>query len=337
MKENTFLSKFKRGLNKKSGVLIAELILVIFFAVFTEKFFTINNLITICQQVSIYALVAFGITFVLITGGIDLSAGAVIGLSGIVCAMIVNSYHNVVYGIIAAVFVGFLCGCLNGVIITRLKLVPFIITLGTQYIFRGMVYLLNNGSPSSIRAAGDFVGMKWFGQLGIGRLGGIIPYIILIMVTVGLICNFILKRTKYARELYSVGSNLEAARLSGVNTVKVTCWAYMICAVICSLDGILLVARMSTAQVDAGVNYELEGIAAAVMGGVSASGGTGDILGAFMGALIVGTLRNGLNQMGIGTFMQKVIIGIVIILAVYIDKIRSSSPGGKHPFAVKKK
>jgi ribose transport system permease protein len=307
----------------KAGILLALLIMIMVFSIMSKVFLTPANLLTILLQVVVYSLIAFAISFVLISGGIDLSSGAIIGLSGMVGALAIVHTSNMLWGFVACLATGTLCGVINGILVTKLKLVPFIITLGTMYIYRGLIFIINSGKPASLRTAGEFAGHELFFFIGTGRLWGIIPFPVVIVIVIALIAQLVLKKTKYARELFAVGSNPEAARLSGIDTEWVSFRAYTICGLICSLAGFLLTARMSTAQVNAGQSYELEGISASVMGGVSISGGSGTILGAFSGALLMGTLRNGLNLNGVDSFWQQVIVGAVIILAVYIDKLRT--------------
>ncbi|MDR1133752.1 MAG: ABC transporter permease [Synergistaceae bacterium] len=315
----------------KAGILLALFIMVIIFSLMSNVFLTSNNLLTIFLQVAVYSLIAFGISFVLIAGGIDLSSGAIIGLSGMIGALVIIHTSNMWWGFMACLATGFFCGLVNGLLVTKLKLVPFIITLGTMYIFRGLIFIINSGKPASLRTAGEFIGKELFFFIGTGRVFGIVPFPVMIVLIVALITQLILKKTRYARELFAVGSNPEAARLSGINTDWVSFRAYIICGLICSLAGFLLTARMSTAQVNAGSSYELEGISASVMGGVSISGGAGTIFGAFSGALLMGTLRNGLNLNGVDSFWQQVIVGAVIILAVYIDKVRTTRSMNQKP------
>lgn len=316
----------------KMGMLAVLLLMVLVFAMTSKVFFTIDNAIVILLQVAIYGLMTFAMSFVLISGGANLSAGAVCGLAGMVTGLVIESAVQtggalvnfaIPLGILAGICTGLVCGLIDGFCVTKLYIVPFIATLGTQYIFRGLCNIISGGTPISIRSLGDFPGSVFFNRLGTGKIFGFFPYIVIVMIVFGLICAFVLKKTRYARGLYATGSNEEAARLSGINTTKTKFLAYIICDGIAACAGVVMTARMASAQVTGGTGYELEGIAAAVIGGVSIAGGTGTIGGAVIGAFIIGVLRNGLNLNGMNTFWQQVVIGIVIIVAVWIDIMRT--------------
>ena len=302
------------------GVLI---MLCIFFGVLTRaSFLKIDNLLTIALQVTPYAILGFGLTFVLITGGTDLSAGSVIGFGGIVCAKAVTMGVSIPVAIIIGILAGITAGLINGLFVTKLGVTPFIATLGTQFAFRGLTQLVGQGKPVSIQALGDEKVISVFRFIGGGTVFGKIPFPTIIMIVTAIVLGIILSKTGFGRRLYAVGSNEEAARLSGINVIKTKLIAYIICGATASMAGILLAARLASAQSNAGQGYELEGIAAAVIGGTSVMGGEGGILGTIIGAFVMGVLRNGLNLLKVDAFVQMVIIGTIIVIGVWYDTAR---------------
>ena len=302
------------------GVLI---VLSILFGTLTKgNFLKVDNLLTIALQVTPYAILGFGLTFVLITGGTDLSAGSVLGFGGIVCAKAITLGVSIPISIAFGILAGILAGLINGLFVTKLNVTPFIATLGTQFAFRGLTQLVGQGKPVSIRALGDEKIISVFKFIGSGTIFGKIPFPTVIMIITAIILGIIISKTAFGRRLYSVGSNEEAARLSGINVIKTKLIAYIICGATASMAGILLAARLVSAQSNAGQGYELEGIAAAVIGGTSVMGGEGGILGTVIGAFVMGVLRNGLNLLKVNAFVQMVIIGIIIVLGVWYDTAR---------------
>lgn len=302
------------------GVLI---VLSIFFGILTKgNFLKVDNILTIALQVTPYAILGFGLTFVLITGGTDLSAGSVLGFGGIVCAKAITLGVSIPVSIVLGILAGVLAGLINGLFVTKLNVTPFIATLGTQFAFRGLTQLVGQGKPVSIRALGDEKIISVFQFIGSGTIFGKVPFPTVIMIVTAIILGIILSKTAFGRRLYAVGSNEEAARLSGINVIKTKLIAYIICGATASMAGILLAARLVSAQSNAGQGYELEGIAAAVIGGTSVMGGEGGILGTVIGAFVMGVLRNGLNLLKVDAFVQMVIIGIIIVLGVWYDTAR---------------
>jgi len=302
------------------GVLI---MLCILFGVLTGgSFLKIDNLLTIALQVTPYAILGFGLTFVLITGGTDLSAGSVIGFGGIVCAKAVTMGVSIPVAIIIGILAGIIAGLINGLFVTKLSVTPFIATLGTQFAFRGLTQLVGQGKPVSIQALGDEKIISVFRFIGGGTVFGRIPFPTIIMIITAIVLGIVLSKTGFGRRLYAVGSNEETARLSGINVIKTKLTAYIICGATASMAGILLAARLASAQSNAGQGYELEGIAAAVIGGTSVMGGEGGILGTVIGAFVMGVLRNGLNLLKVDAFVQMVIIGTIIVIGVWYDTAR---------------
>lgn len=296
--------------------------LMILFALTSDVFLTTSNLLTITLQVANYAILACGVSFVLIIGGAELSIGSILGLSGVICALSIKSGIPVEAAILLALGTGILCGVFNGLLVTRLHLIPFIATLGTQYMFRGFTQILSNGTSISIREVASDRGLKILEFIGAGKLLGFIPMPTVIMLIFAAILSVVLAMTTLGRKIFATGSNVEAARLSGINVNRITTIAYAFSGGMAGLAGVVLTSRLLSAQPAAGTGYELEGIAAAVIGGVSMMGGQGSIPGAVLGALIIGVMRNGLNLLGINSFWQMVVMGGIIIVAVYFDLMR---------------
>lgn len=300
---------------------LAGLILLIFaFAVLSPVFFTINNLFTVTLQMAIYALLALGISYVLLVGGAELSAGSVVGVTGMVFVLAMQSGFHVILAMVSALLTGIFCGFCNGFMVTKMRMIPFIATLGTQYIARGVTQLLSKGSSVSLRTAVPeediYRTLTFFGS---GKIFGYIPMATVLVAVFYVIHRIILNRTGFGRKVYAAGSNVEAARLSGINSDRIIIGAYVISAVMATVAGLLLVMRVTTAQSTAGVGYEFEGIAASVIGGISMMGGEGNVTGCLIGAATLAVMRNGLNLLGINTFWQNIVTGIVIITAVYLD------------------
>ena len=318
----------KNSIFKLFKSLAGLILLMAVYAVLSPVFFTLNNLLTVTLQMAIYALLALGIAYVLIVGGAELSAGSIVGVTGMIFVLALRAEINVFLSAFLAILVGLFCGFCNGFMVTKMRMIPFIATLGTQYIARGVTQLLSNGSSISLRTAlSDERVYKALTFIGSGKLFTYIPMATLIVVLFYLIHRVILNRTSFGRKVYAVGSNCEAARLSGIDSDLIIIGAYLISALMASVAGLLLVMRVTTAQSTAGDGYEFEGIAASVIGGISMMGGEGNVTGCLIGAAILAVMRNGLNLLGINTFWQNIVTGIVIIAAVYLDirrRIRES-------------
>ncbi|QNM05253.1 ABC transporter permease [Qiania dongpingensis] len=302
--------------------------LIIIFSILSRAFLTVDNVISITLSVAIYATLACGISFVLIIGGAELSAGSVVGVAGAIFCVSLRAGIPAWICIIITIGCGILCGLFNGFLVTKMHLIPFIATLGTQYIFRGATYIISSGSSISVRevaSEGDLAGLKFIGS---GKILGI-PMLVYIMVICAVILTIVLSKTTLGRKIFATGSNVEAARLSGISTDKITTIAYMFSGGMAGLAGVMLTTRLLSAQPTAGTSFELEGIAASVIGGVSMMGGQGTIPGAVMGAFIVGIMRNGLNLLGVNTFWQQVITGVIIIVAVWADIMRRRREASK--------
>lgn len=316
-KKNSF--DFKKFIGKM-GPLVALIILIILVTILSPGFIQPSNLLNLLRQVSINAVIAFGMTFVILTGGIDLSVGSILALTGAVTASMLASGVSAVVALLIGFLMGGILGFLNGVLIAYGKAAPFIATLATMTIFRGATYVFTNGNPiTGAKMNSSFL----FQFMGRGYLVGI-PVPIFIMAIVYLILYVLLHKTTFGRKTYALGGNEQAAYIAGVKTKFVTMWIYTISGLMAALAGVILTSRLSSAQPDAGTSYEMDAIAAVVLGGTSLAGGKGRIFGTLIGALIIGTLNNGMNLLGISSFYQQIVKGIVILIAVLLDR-RSSN------------
>jgi ribose transport system permease protein len=313
------------------SALATLVLLIVVFAFGNAAFLSVNNGLTVLLQTSVIGLIAIGMTIVIVTGGIDLSVGSVLALAGTATGMLVKAGLPVPLAMAAGVGVGALCGLINGLVITKLRITPFVATLGMMMIARGTALQLTGAAP--ISQLGEAFGVLGNGALfrsveklpnGLSKVifpGIPYPAILLLLVAIG--AAFILRRRALGRHIYATGSNEEAARLSGVNVDRTKIAAYALSGALAGVAGIVLMSRLVTAQPNEGVMYELDAIASAVIGGASLMGGVGGISGTMIGAFIIGVLRNGLNMAGVSAFIQQIIIGFVVILAVFIDQLRS--------------
>lgn len=304
---------------------IALVLLFAFFAIMNPIFVTSSNLINILQQVVTYSILGYGLTFCLVSGGTDLSAGASMALSGIIVSTLLINGMPLWLSILLALLFGVLMGILNGFTIEVLGVVPFIATLGTQWVFRGLANVIVDGKPIYTNEIGNAVIEERFYMIGGGRMIGGIPYSVLIVAIYGIILAFLLSKSQIGREIYAVGSNLEAAKLSGIKTVRTRMFAYVISGLSAAIAGIIVTSRISSAQPMAGQGLELEAIAASVIGGVANTGGQGIIINTIIGALIMGVLRNGLNLMGVSSFWQQVVIGFLLVGVIALDIYRDKN------------
>ena len=301
-----------RDILRRFGILFAFILLMVVLAFLSDSFLTVNNLLNIARQVSINAIIAAGMTFVILTFGIDLSVGSVLAFSGAIIAGLLSRGHPLVVGIGAGLLVGGLIGLVNGLIITKGGVQPFIATLGMLTIARGATLVYTDGRP--ITGLPDV--FVWLGAGEIAR----IPVPVVIMAVVFAASYIVLTQTVLGRYIYAIGGNEEAARLSGVNVTFYKTAAYTIAGVLSALSGVILTARLNSAQPTAGMGYELDAIAAVVLGGTTLAGGEGGIGGTLLGAFIIGVLNNGLNLLNVSSFYQQVVKGVVILLAVLLDR-----------------
>ncbi|MGH7451524.1 MAG: ABC transporter permease [bacterium] len=300
---------------RRLAPIFSLLVLSAIAAFFSPYFLTVENLFAIGLQMSVVAIMALGQVIVIIAGGIDLSAGSVLALSGVVACMQLRAGHDLIVAAFGALATGLACGLLNGFLVTRGKLPPFIATLGTMGMARGLALIITDGVPI-------FGLPSSFAGLGGGRLFQLIPIPVAITAVAALITYLILGHTRLGRHAYAIGGNKEAARLAGVPVARATQILYTLCGATAGLAGLILASRLNSGQPTAGAGYELDVIAACVIGGASLSGGEGNVGGALIGALIMGVLRNSCNLLDISAFWQQVAIGAIIIVAVFIDQTR---------------
>ncbi|MBY0147660.1 ABC transporter permease subunit [Neobacillus niacini] len=302
------------AITQKLGPLLGLIILVVIVSILNPSFLEPLNILNLLRQVAINALIAFGMTFVILTGGIDLSVGAILALSSALTAGMMVSGIDPLLAILIGCILGGLMGMVNGLFITKGKMAPFIATLATMTIFRGLTLVYTGGNP--ITGLGDNYLFQLFGR---GYFLGIpVPAVTMILTFVVLF--IILHKTPFGRKTYAIGGNEKAALISGIKVPKVKVMIYSLSGMLAALAGAILTSRLNSAQPTAGTSYELDAIAAVVLGGTSLSGGKGRIFGTLIGALIIGTLNNGLNLLGVSSFYQMVVKGIVILIAVLLDR-----------------
>ncbi len=312
--------------------LIFLIVLMAVFWALNPRFVLPLNLFNIMLQVSIYGLLAIGMTFVILTAGIDLSIGSLLAMAGLVAAAVskgglsnrftvgegAEAFSNPWYlAALAAIGVGVIAGFIQGSAITRLKVPPFVVTLGGMSVFRGAALLFAGGGPIS-GFDQDFV---WWGQ---ARIGGQVPVPVIIFLVFAILAHIVLRYTRYGRQVYAVGGNPEAARLSGLNVRAITTSVYVIMGFFCGLGAFVLSARLNSAEAIAGMGYELTVIASVVIGGTSLFGGSGTIFGTVVGTILIGVLLNGLQLNNVSSYVQQIIIGLIIVLAVAFDTFAKS-------------
>ena len=308
MKElKAFFTKTPTG-----GIFLALILVCALFSSMTSRFLTPTNISVILNQVSVNAILAFGVTFVIIAGGIDLSLGSLVAVCGVVVALLSqNNEYSLWLAIIGTLIAGIALGALNGIIVVFTKVPPFIVTLGTMTIGRGVALILSKGRPiSELNESLNF--------LGNGDLFGI-PIPILFLVLSYATCHILLTKTIFGRYVKAIGGNEMASYVAGVRVNRIKLYVYMISGLFAALAGILLTARINTGQPNAGLGFELDAIAAVIIGGTSTRGGKGTITGTLLGVLFIGVINNGLDLINVSAYWQQVIMGGIIILAVVLD------------------
>lgn len=300
---------------KESAIFLALLGIMIIITIIAPKFATSGNLYRVARQISFVAIASMGVFTVILTSGIDLSVGSLIGLSGITCGMAMAMGLNPILAILVGMATGFGVGLINGFLVSYVGITPFIVTLGMLSMARGSIWIITKGWPIE-----DID--ERFLVIGQGSLLGIpVPVIIAIIVSVCM--HVFLTYSVFGRRIYAIGGNEEATRLSGIDVKKIKCIAYGISGLMASITGIILVARFSSAQTSSGDGWELDAIAAAVIGGTSLMGGAGSVVGVLIGAAIMGVIRNGLVLMRVSAYWQTAIMGLIIILAAVIDRLKN--------------
>lgn len=306
-----------KAIMKKSGSLIGLVVLFVVIACLNSSFIEPGNLKNLLRQVSINALISFGMTFVILTGGIDLSVGSILALSSALMGSFIVGGLDPIFGIVLACLIGAALGAVNGLVITYGKVAPFIATLATMTIFRGMTLVYTNGNPIS-----GLTENEAFLNFGQGYFLELPVPAVMMLIMFGIL-YFILHKTPLGRKTYAVGGNEKVSYIAGIKINRIKIFAYTITGMLCGMAGAILTSRLNSAQPTAGTGYELDAIAAVVLGGTSLSGGKGRIVGTLVGALIIGTLNNGLNILNVSSFYQQVVKGIVILLAVLMDRKKS--------------
>ena len=315
----TFIGQF--------GALLVLILICMVFAYLQPAFVSERNIFNVLRQVSIYGLLAVGMTFVILTGGIDLSIGSVLAFAGLVGASVEKGGRGLLsvgaageaagYGVpaalAAAIGVGLIAGLLQGLTVTKLKVPPFIVTLGGMSVFRGAALLWSSGQPiSAFRDEYKYIGQGFIGP---------VPIPVIIFLSCAVIGFIVLAYSRYGRHIYAIGGNLEAARLSGLNTGQLLLSVYVISGFFAGLSGFLLSSRLNSAEQVAGVGYELTVIAGVVIGGTSLFGGEGGIFGTVVGILLIGVLSNGLTLLNVNPYYQQIVVGLIIVFAVFFDQI----------------
>lgn len=306
-----------RAFTKRSefSVLIGLVVIFIIMSIASPFFLKVSNLMNVLQQISRYGIISVGMALVMITGGIDLSVGYIVALCACVAAhLTTNLLLPWPVVLIAVLLMGALIGLVNGLLVTRVKLWPFIVTLATSKIVSGCVLLLTNGMPIHMESP-----LCW---LGSGYIG-VVPVCVIMMFLIIILGTIFAEKTQTGRNIYAIGNNERASALSGIKVEHTKCLVYVICGILCAFCGIVVAGNLFSADASLGTGYETDVIAAVVIGGVSMTGGEGSIWGALIGAMIIGILKNAFVLLSVSSYWQSVVIGLVIIAAVTIDRIRS--------------
>ena len=293
---------------------LSLIVLFVALSIASPYFLTANNLASVARQTAVFNTMALGMTIVIISGGIDLSVGSILGLSGLIGTMALERGYPIGIGVLIGVAAGTLCGFANGLMVTRLRIPPFVVTLGTLGIFRGLALIFSNGLPVHKIPAG-------FSFLGEGNLAGV-PFVVWMLVICAVAVHVVLEHTRLGRYAFAIGSNRVASVYAGIPVSFHVTSVYAICGALTGLAGMIEASRLMTGQPTAGQGYELQAIAAVVIGGGSLNGGEGSVVGTLIGAFIIGLLSNGSDLLGINPYWQQVTIGVVIIAAVGFDELR---------------
>jgi ribose transport system permease protein len=294
-------------------LLIAIVVLLGVFRLWVPQFLTADNLLSLAEQISVNAILAFGMTLVILIGGIDLSVGAVVALVGVVTVWLLPRFGEVA-AVGAGLGVAAICGLVNGVCAARTAMPPFIVTLATMQIARGAALRFNEGQPISVPASA-----RGFAALGNEPLFGVVPLPVLLMAAAFAVSWMLLHQTRFGQHLYAIGGNREAARLVGIPLARHEAAVYVLCSLFAGLSGLIQASQLYSAVPGSGEGFELNAIAAVVVGGTSFTGGIGSVPGTFLGAVIIGILNKGLNQAGVHFSLQWIVKGSVILAAVYFD------------------
>jgi ribose transport system permease protein len=303
-------------LKKITGPSIGLILLCLVLSLMTDSFLTKNNLLNVLDQATVLGVMAIGMTFVILIGGIDLSVGALLAVSTMVMGAL-NAYFGVPlpFAMLAGIIAAAIGGLANGVLIVKLGVPSFVATLAMMSMARGVANIITDGTQITGYSA-------WFSELSIIRYGGVLSATVGLFIFLALVCGIILSYHAIGRRIYAIGGGAEVARMAGIKANAYTIWIYVFCGVTAGIGGVLLATRLDSSDPSAGLGWELDTIAAVVIGGASLSGGVGSIGGTVIGVLIIGVLRNGLNLIGISPFIQQIVIGAVIAFAVILDQLR---------------
>ena len=302
---------------KKMGPLFGLVLLSIGLSIASPNFLTPSNLFSVLRQVSYSGLIAFGMTFIILIGGIDLSVGAILALVGIVTASLIQAGMDPILASCIGLLLGAACGAINGLLVSFGRIAPFIATLATMILFRGIAQEYSQSKPISINVDG------FFNEIGSGYLFDTIPVPVVLMLLVYFMLWFVLKKTRFGRHVYALGGSEDVARISGLKVRSLKLWVYTLSGLMSGLAALVVTSRLSSASPNAGAMYELDAIAAVVLGGTSLSGGRGWIFGTLVGVVLLGILSNGLNLLNVSSNYQLIIKGVVILFAVLLDRKNS--------------
>ncbi len=320
-----------RALILEGRAFIALVVVVVVFSVLSPNYFTFNNLLTMSSHVAVYALLAIGMLLVVLNGGIDLSVGSTLGLSGVFAGFLMQGvkigsiglgfFPSVPVVAVLCCLLGALIGVVNGVLVSRFRVAAFVATLGTLYVVRGVALLMTNGLTFNDLGGSPSLGNVGFAWLGFNQIAGI-PIGVIVMFVVALVVSLVLSRSVFGRWLYASGGNERAAELSGVPTSRVKVWVYVVSGVCSALAGLILSSELTSAGPTAGTSYELTAIAAVVIGGAALTGGRGTVRGTLLGAFVIGFLSDGLVIVGVSAYWQTVFTGAVIVVAVLLNSVQ---------------
>lgn len=317
----TFFGLDREQFLKRYGIVFVLLIMVAGLSIASPVFRTSGNMVSILQQISTNGVLALGMVFVITAGGIDLSIGSMLALTSVIIGAVLNSTGSIALAVIIPILACSFFGLLNGVLIAKFNMFPFVVTLSTQLVIRGMAYILASGKSITLTHPS-------FRKIGLGKLGNILPYSVLILLAVAVVAYILLHWTKFGRYIYAVGGNVHAAVASGVKVFKVRVMSYVIMGACTGIAGVILTSRINAAQPNIGVGYETDAIAACVIGGTSFAGGVATIPGTLIGIVIIGIIYNGMNLLKIDSYFQTVTKGLLIIAAVMLDMFMNKRRAG---------
>lgn len=301
---------------RRYGIAVVMFLMIAVLAIVSPTFRTMENIISILLQVSINGILALGMVFVITAGGIDLSIGSMLALSSVVIGFVLNETGNILLACIASIVLNTLFGLINGILVAKFNIFPFVVTLATQLVIRGVAYIISGGYSQSL-------GNINFRKIGSDKLFGFIPFPVIIFIIVAILAYVTLHWTKFGRYVYAVGGNIHAASASGVNVVWTRVGTFVISGLCAGIAGIILTSRISAAQPNIGMGYETDAIAACVIGGTSFAGGIATIPGTFIGIIIIGLIYNGMNLIGISSYWQVITKGLLVLGAVMLDMFMS--------------